>query len=133
MERVRRAGLGGPRQRWLPDRTVRGDLSLALHRAIACRLVDDPDRVVGKARANLALLRRVHADGSVDRWLDEWEALLDGPRDRLLAVLLDPGQHARDLRQSTPFAGVLPPAERWAAIRATRDGGSPCAAGTSST
>lgn len=107
---------------WTADASVRGDLSLALHEAIAERLRADPDRVLSHARRNLARLRQVHAHGHSDLWLDRWQALLDGPLDRLLAVMVDPGQEARDLRQSNPFAGVLSPQEHRAVVRSTRRG-----------
>lgn len=92
--------------------------SIALHRAIAERLVQEPDPVLERARRNLATLRSVHADGSADHWLDAWADLLDGPVDALVATLTDPGDTAHELRQNTPFAGVLSPRERWAVYRA---------------
>lgn len=102
------------------DASVRGDLSLALHQAVAERLRADPDRVLSHARRNLAVLHEVHRGGHSDVWIDRWQALLDGPVDRLLAVMVDPGQDARDLRQSNPFAGVLSLQEHRALVRSTR-------------
>ena len=111
---------------WVPDASVRGAVGLALHRLIAERLAADPGAVLAAARRNLATMRRANDDGSADGWLDAWEVLLDGPLDRLTAVMVDPRQAARDLRQSSPFAGVLSPKERWAALRRVRRrGGAP--------
>jgi hypothetical protein len=44
--------------------------ALWLHRAVAGRLVADPDGVLSKARANLDRMRRVHRDGMAAMWLD---------------------------------------------------------------
>lgn len=46
-----------------------------------------------------------------------WRAALEGPRPALVALLLDPSEHARALRQTTPFAGALSPRERWRIFR----------------
>jgi hypothetical protein len=53
-------------------------------------------------------------------WLDEWANLVDGPAPRLVEVLLGEDEHSIDLRQVSPFAGVLTQAERTAAIKAAR-------------
>ena len=91
--------------------------SLRLHRAIAERLVAEPDIVVAKARTNLATMRAADTLGHAARWLDEWERLLGGSLLELVDVLLSRSQGACDLRQSTPFATVLTSAERLAAMR----------------
>jgi hypothetical protein len=86
--------------------------SLALHEAVAARLEADPG-LLKVARANL------------ERWLGraprpdliEWRQLLDAaPMPQLLALLRSPGDHAVQLRQSSPFAGVLSPEERQAIL-----------------
>lgn len=95
--------------------------SLAYHRAIAARLQGDA-RVIDDAR------RRVAA------WLAQpqppaearaWAALLQRGVDEIARAILADSESARALRQSTPFAGVLSPAERWAIWRATRAGAGP--------
>ena len=91
--------------------------SLRLHAAIAERVVADPQRAVAKAQANLATMRAADTEGHASRWLDEWEHLLDGPLLDLVNVVVSTSQEGRDLRQSTPFAGVLSPAERLDALR----------------
>ena len=50
-------------------------------------------------------------------WLDEWQALLDGPPEQLVDVFLGGDEHSVDLRQVSPFAGALSDEERLAAIR----------------
>jgi hypothetical protein len=88
--------------------------SLALHREIAGRVARDP-QLVGEALARLA---RMRASGALHPALcDAWTSALAGPREELLRVLVEESERARELRQSTPFAGVVPPRERWAIWR----------------
>jgi transcriptional regulator with XRE-family HTH domain len=89
--------------------------SLALHRAIAERLLEAPEEVLDKARGNLKLMseRHPHARGL----LDEWQRILSRPVDEIAAVLVDPTPSARELRKVTPFAGVLDPHVRAAVYR----------------
>lgn len=86
--------------------------SLWLSYAIAGKLVADPSRVLAKARGNLAKLREAHRGGTGGRWLAEWERLLDGPARGVLEALTSPSPRARELRQNSPFAGVLSEQER---------------------
>ena len=90
--------------------------SLHLHQAIAERLVADPDVVLAKAKTNVATMRSADTARHVAGWLDQWEALLDGSLLELVDVMSSRSQVACDLRQSTPFAGVLTPAEPLAAM-----------------
>ena len=109
--RIRRADVEALRTR--TQRLTRDQQrSLWLGYATAGKLVADPVGVVEKARHNLAKLRVVHARGASRRWLDEWERLLYGPIDRVLEVLTSRTPRARELRQNSPFAGVLTEAER---------------------
>lgn len=90
--------------------------SLAIHRQIAARLLQDPEATIAKARSNLDQLRNADR-GHAARWLDEWDDLLGRPTDELVTAMLARTQHAIDLRQMTPFAGVLTDAERTRALR----------------
>ncbi|OFW75512.1 MAG: transcriptional regulator [Actinobacteria bacterium RBG_16_68_12] len=109
--RIRRADVEALRTR--TQRLTRDQqLSLWLGYAIAGKLVADPVGVVEKARHNLAKLRVTHARGASRRWLDEWGRLLSGPVDRILEVLTSRTPRARELRQNSPFAGVLTESER---------------------
>ena len=50
---------------------------------------------------------------SIDpRYAEAWEELLEGPLPSLRKVLEDEGEESRDLRQNSPFAGVLSEPER---------------------
>jgi excisionase family DNA binding protein len=117
--RVRRADVEVPRGRSaVLTRDQRR--SLWLHRAVAGKLALDPDGVRRKARRNLAHLRAVHPDGRVRDDFGLWEALLDGPLDNLFEVLGSRSPRALELRQNTPFAGVLTEEERLRALAAFR-------------
>jgi excisionase family DNA binding protein len=94
--------------------------SLWLNYAVAGKLVADPDGVLGKARRNLANLRSVHARGQAAYWLAEWEEILVGPIEGVLDVLTSLTPRARDLRQNSPFAGVLTERERQQILDAFR-------------
>lgn len=99
------------------DLTREDRRSLALHRVIAARFARDPRAVSTKAVRNLKVMRRAD-DGSAAPWLEEWERLLKGPVSAVIEVLVSHDQRARDLRQVTPFAGVLSDEERRAIYRA---------------
>jgi excisionase family DNA binding protein len=92
--------------------------ALWLHAAVAGRLVQDPEGVLAKAADNLHRLRRVHPQGMAAMWLDRWRAVLDAGVDAVLEVLTSRTRHAVELRQNSPFAGVLPEADRRAVLTA---------------
>jgi len=69
-------------------------------------------------RAAGARLRQAHPRAAV--WLDQWQRLLDGPLADLLTTLTSPSPAARDLRQNTPFAGVLTDEERERVLQTAR-------------
>ena len=93
--------------------------SLYLAYAVAGKLVQDPG-LVDVARQNLERMRDRHTRGRPAQWLRQWQELLDGPLDQLLMALTSPSQRSRELRQNSPFAGVLTDAERLAALRTAR-------------
>lgn len=92
--------------------------SLALHEAIVSRLMADPQTVVAAARRNLAVMRGVNPRAGA--LLDEWSTALDRPPGELASRMLDPSESARELRQVTPFAGVLTTRQRTHVYRAFR-------------
>jgi hypothetical protein len=57
-------------------------------------------------------MRAASPRGSARVWLDEWDKLLEGPISRTLETLTSRTQRARELRQNSPFAGVLTDQER---------------------
>lgn len=91
--------------------------SLALHAAVARRLVADPS-LWEHAR------ERVHswrATGSRHpHFLSAWDGLLEAPIEQVAAAIVDPGDRGQRLRRSSPFAFVLSSSERWKVWRAAR-------------
>lgn len=87
--------------------------SLAMHRAIAARL-DEATLAAARER-----VQRWLADGGpVDpRWASAWQQLLAGTPEQVAGRISEDTPKLTQLRQTTPFAGVLAPAERWAILR----------------
>jgi hypothetical protein len=50
-------------------------------------------------------------------WLDRWRAVLDAGIESVLDVLTSSTPHAIELRQNSPFAGVLPKRSAWRSWR----------------
>lgn len=94
--------------------------SLALHRAVAAKLAADPAGVLARARRNLEVMRRANQDGGAEAWFAEWARRLRGPLAGVIEALVSHEEHARDLRQVTPFAGVLSDEERRAIYATAR-------------
>jgi len=104
--------------------------SLWLHRAVLAGLATEPDRVLTKARDNMTRLQAQHSGGMTARWLTEWQRILDGGVDEVAETLASRAPLAVELRQNSPFAGVLTPklrsrvlsafAEHWRAEHAAR-------------
>jgi transcriptional regulator with XRE-family HTH domain len=94
--------------------------SYELHRDIARKLIDTPDEVLAVVPGNVERMRE-HVHGPMAHaWLDEWLTLSRGQLGDLLNVMLATGQHGIDMRQVTPFAGILTHEERLAAIERAR-------------
>ncbi len=92
--------------------------SIALHRAIVAELRRDPARVTDLARANIA--RMLHANPNAAPLLDEWAHILAMPENDVASRALDPSNHGRELRQLSPFAGVLDGRQRAEVYRSFR-------------
>jgi excisionase family DNA binding protein len=90
--------------------------SLWLSHAVASRLVEDPVAVLVQARRNLDGMLASSARGSARVWLRQWQKLLDGPIEGILEALTSRSPKSRELRQNTPFAGVLTDEQRRAAL-----------------
>jgi excisionase family DNA binding protein len=81
--------------------------SLWLHRALLTDLMADPTAVLARARDNATRLLAQHPAGMTSRWLTEWLRVLDGGVDEVAEVLTSRDATAVELRQNSPFAGVL--------------------------
>jgi len=63
----------------------------------------------------------IHAGRSAARYVQQWRALLESGADAVLDVLTSTSQEAIELRQNSPFAGVLTEDERQSCLAAFRD------------
>ena len=88
--------------------------SLAMDRLIADRLRKDP-AVLVKAR-NVLERWLASCDDSVRPVFEEWRAILDGPLSVIIETLEGEDEDSVRLRQSSPFCGILTPAERTAIL-----------------
>src|SRR5262245_34768134 len=89
--------------------------SLALHREVAKRLRADPTLADAVRRRLVAWSDRMHP-----YCRERWATLLDGPVEELCAFLESDSQAAIDMRQSTPFVGIVDAATRWRIWREVR-------------
>lgn len=95
---------------FVPPLTREDRRSLWLHEAIADKLRQDPAGVLRRARTNLRRMAGINPGAAA--LLREWRQILRRPVADIIGVMLDPRSHARELRQVTPFAGVLSARER---------------------
>jgi len=88
-------------------------VSLKLGRRVAERLRWQPE-LVAFARANLVRWSQQNKSApSLLRCYAEWQEILARPVDEVRDLLCSESDDAQRLRQNSPFAGVLPPAEVW--------------------
>lgn len=82
--------------------------SLYLHKAVLDELRKDWDKCSAIAYENIELWKENHrSDGMSVKYLDEWIELLDKGFTAVSQVLLGVDEYSCDLRQNSPFAGVL--------------------------
>lgn len=72
------------------------------------------------AHRNIDRMRTSVRGSQAQGWLDEWADLIDKPGPRLIDAFLGEDEHRVDLRQVSPFAGLLTQDERKAAIERAR-------------
>jgi hypothetical protein len=90
---------------------VRDPVSLEIARRVSRRLREYPG-LLEVARANLARWTERNADTpSLLRCYAEWEELLSHPLNEICDPMCAATADAHRLRQNSPFACVLPPAE----------------------
>jgi len=106
---ARAAGLEA-RVHFVPAMSREDRRSLVLHQSIAQKLLDNPAAVLRQARRTLDLMMKTNPHAAPI--LTEWDKVLSRPVCEILDTLLDPRPRARELRQVTPFAGILSPNER---------------------
>lgn len=88
--------------------------SLALHALIARDLVGDPS-MLERARSNLA--RWAERYDEPPHWIEEWRDILQRPPEDVACFLVSSAPDAVRLRQSSPFAGMLPQDKRRALLQ----------------
>lgn len=94
----------------MKDHRLIDERSRAFGEAIAARLADHPAWI---ARAQRTVERwMATADPRVRPALMEWRAQLRGPVEGVVGLLTGRDERSTRLRQSNPFAGVLPIPER---------------------
>ena len=103
---------------YMPPMTREDRRSLAFHRAIAEILRKTQVPVLCRARRNLKKLARTHPGARV--LFDRWEAWLRLPVEELVSNMLDPLPQAREMRQVSPFSGLLAPEHRVRILRQFR-------------
>ena len=95
------------------NHTETDQVSMELARRVAERMRWQPE-VVGFARANLARWSQQNISApSLLRCYAEWQQILSRPVEEICALLCSESDNAQRLRQNSPFAGVLSPAEVW--------------------
>jgi excisionase family DNA binding protein len=96
--------------------------SLRLHQALLTPMLAEPDAVISKARDNLGRWQSMHrSDAMTARYFEKWRQVLDSGLDAIVDAVISPSPEARELRQNSPFAGVLPDETRRQVIRAFND------------
>ncbi len=127
---LRSTSIGTHRRLWRTDveayarRRTRGEMtpdqlrSLWLHRVVAGRVAANPDTTLSLARENARrFLSRGPSSGSA-RWLRRWLRLIDMGPEPVMEMLTSTSGVAREMRQNSPFAGLLTEPERLSVLRA---------------
>ena len=92
--------------------------SLAVHRRIAGLLAQRPQQVIDKARANLDSWLQIHRGAALEIVYQEWRSLLNSLSPAEISdLIVAEDERATRLRQSSPFVGILTPAEVWSIKR----------------
>ncbi|WP_394839678.1 hypothetical protein LVJ94_22585 [Pendulispora rubella] len=84
--------------------------SLAYHQAVAERLRREPDLL---SDVRIRVLTWLARQDRSRHYAEEWLRIVDAGLPAVLAVLEGPSWHDVDLRHASPFAGLLPPQDRW--------------------
>jgi excisionase family DNA binding protein len=91
--------------------------SLWLHRVVAGHVARDPKRSLGIARQNAERFLARGPSAGTARRLRDWLRLIDQGPETVMDALTSTSELARELRQNSPFAGVLGERERLAVLR----------------
>lgn len=88
--------------------------SLAMAEAVVAKIEGDPERAgLEQARRTLKRWQRIHqGNPRMTDTLNRWQGILSLPWREIKTILTDPEDAGAELRQNSPFAGVLTPEER---------------------
>ena len=100
--------------RFVPTLTREDRRSLTYHRAVVKKLQSNPEETIQRAQRNLKRLTNLQPHAH--KLLTQWSDWLDLPLAILSEQITDPAELGRDMRQVSPFAGVLSAAERTRAL-----------------
>jgi excisionase family DNA binding protein len=103
-----------------PRLTRDQERSLWLHSAVAGRLVVEPEATMERVERNLQQLERKHPSGMASAWIGRWRSIFDRGTDAILEMLTSRTPTTVELRQNSPFAGVLSPQDRARTLDAFR-------------
>ena len=104
---------------YLPPLSREDKRSLAYHQAIVQKLKRSPETILAKAKRNLTRLKKQHPDAKALFQL--WTVWLNHPLEVLTGNILKIDMTSRDMRQVSPFSGVLSPQERWEVLKSFRE------------
>ncbi|MBU0507184.1 MAG: helix-turn-helix transcriptional regulator [bacterium] len=101
-----------------PKLTREDQRSLAYHQAIAKKIQKNPEITIERARNTLK--RMSQKNPYAKALFNKWKQWLTLSVEELIQRILDPGIEARNMRQVSPFAGLLSPKERMQILKRFR-------------
>lgn len=105
-----------------PPLTREQEKSLWLHRALLAHLMLDPQKVLKAALTNIEDWKTKHrTDSMTTQYLEQWERVIDSGVDNVAGVLTGTDDTSKELRQNSPFAGVLSDGERQMVLHSFRE------------
>jgi len=112
--RIRTADIARMQNPLTPDE----ERSLWLHEVVLGHLLMDPQRVLAIARGNIERWKSLHrSDGKSAAYLTEWEEVIGRGIDDVRRILIGTDRLSIELRQNSPFSGVLSRDERAKVLR----------------
>jgi transcriptional regulator with XRE-family HTH domain len=103
---------------YIPKLTREDQRSLAFHQAMVEILRKDPVPILIRAKRNVEKLAKMHPGAHM--LFDQWKYWLTLPLEDLVSKMLDPLPEAREMRQVSPFSGVLRAKQRTRILRQFR-------------
>lgn len=94
--------------------------SLWLHRAVAARVAVDPEMTLQLARENARRFLERGPSSGTERYLRRWLRLIDEGPEPVMEMLTSTSNVAREMRQNSPFSGVIGEQERQAILRSVQ-------------